>query len=237
MEIKNNEKLISIIIPVFNEEKTLNQIINKVEKVPLKKEIIVVDDGSTDNSRKIILELEKQGRIKAVFSEKNQGKGSAIKLGIKNASGDIMIIQDADLEYDPMEIPIVVEPIIKEETDVCYGSRILKKENNWSTIFFYIGGRFVSLITSILFFKKVTDEPTCYKAFKSSLVKNLELESNGFELEPELTAKLFRLGCRYKEVPISYYSRKPIEGKKLKGIDGLKAVWTLLKWRFLPIKK
>ncbi|MEM0465341.1 MAG: glycosyltransferase family 2 protein [Candidatus Pacearchaeota archaeon] len=224
---------LSIIIPVYNEEKTIKELIFLVKKVklPIDKEIIVVDDCSKDNSLKIIKKIK---GIKLITHKKNQGKGAAVKTGIRHSTGDIIIIQDADLEYDPNEYVQVIKPILDNKAEVVYGSRILKKENKKSSIFFYFGGRFISFLSSILVFRKITDEPTCYKAFKSDIIKNIKIDGNGFEWEPEITIKLLKQkNLRYIEVPISYKPRAVDEGKKIKFKDGFIAILTLFKYRFL----
>jgi glycosyltransferase involved in cell wall biosynthesis len=232
--------LLSILIPAYNEKETLESLVSKVMQVPLSKEIIIIDDGSDDGTTHIIEQLEQERKVRAIYSKKNQGKGMAIRLGIETAIGDVLIIQDADMEYDPMEIETVVRPILSNQTDVCYGSRILGRRQGLSeessALRYYVGGRLVSLITSLLYGQIVTDEPTCYKAFKMSVLRKIPLDGTGFELEPELTAKVLRSGFRFHEVPITYHPRRPGQGKKLNWVDGLKAIATLLVWRFRPFQ-
>lgn len=225
---------LSIIMPCYNERETLPKILEKVRNVKLKnnlkKEIILVDDFSTDGTREYIKELSDKN-ITKIFHEKNKGKGAAIKSGIKKAGGNIIIVQDADLEYDPEDYNIVVQPIIDGKAEVVYGSRVLNKKNKYSHISFLLGGKLVTLITNILFLSKLTDEPTCYKTFKADLIKKIKIEGNRFEWEPEVTAKILKRGIKIHEVPISYFPRKKSEGKKINWKDGVQAIWTLIKYR------
>jgi len=222
---------LSILIPVYNEERTIKEIIERVKRVriPLSKEIICVDDGSRDKSLDI---LKKIKGIKVIEHIQNSGKGAAVKTGISNSTGDIIIIQDADLEYNPNEYGSLIKPIIENRADVVYGSRILKKSNKYSRFSFYIGGKFVTFLTNLLYNTKLTDEPTCYKVFRSSIIKKINIKENNFEWEPEVTAKIAKKGIKIAEVPISYNPRTIKEGKKIKWRDGLRALWILIKYRF-----
>lgn len=226
--------LVSIVIPAYNERGTLEEIVSRVEKVPLKKEIVLAEDGSTDGTREIVARLGKEGRVVALLAERNGGKGMAFRRGLAVARGEVVIIQDADLEYDPAEIPRVVAPILEGRADVCYGSRILGGGERRSSFSFYWGGRLVSLVTTLLYGTLVTDEPTCYKAFRTALLREIPLEGTGFEFEPEVTAKVLRRGLRYAERPISYAPRTHDEGKKINWKDGVRAIWALLIWRVRP---
>ncbi|MBT3408020.1 glycosyltransferase family 2 protein [Candidatus Woesearchaeota archaeon] len=231
---------LSILMPAYNEEKTIHLILNKIRdcNVSLKKEIIIVDDGSRDNSYEVIQEYAKNNPelgIK-VFKKENGGKGSAVKYAIKEATGDICIVQDADLEYDPCDYQACIDPILNGKTNVVYGSRRLKNNVQYSGLSFFLGGLLVTLVGNILFFKWITDEPTCYKTFKTDLIKKIPIEGNHFEWEPEVTAKLWRIGETILEVPINYYPRTVAEGKHINWKDGVEAVWTFLKWRFKSFK-
>lgn len=226
---------LSILIPVYNEENTIKKIIDIITKVDIgdiKKEIVVVDDGSKDNTLEV---LKKIKGIKLIGHKKNSGKGAAIKTAIKHATGDIIIIQDADLEYDPNEYGVLIKPIIEKKAKVVYGSRRLKKSNRkHSGLSFYIGGVSLTLLTNILYpSAHITDEPTCYKVFRADILKNIKLKCKRFEFCPEVTAKVIKMGIKIKEVPISYYPRSVKEGKKINWKDGIEAVWTLLKFRFV----
>ena len=226
---------LSIIIPVYNEKRTIIEILNKIENVDLgdiKKEIIIVDDFSTDGTREILKNLKK--RYKILYHPKNFGKGMAIRSGIKEVTGEIIIIQDADLEYDPNDYRHLIQPIIKSEAKVVYGSRRLKKENqNYSGLPFFIGGITLTIVTNLLYFSKLTDEPTCYKVFRSDILKGINLRCERFEFCPEVTAKVLKKGIKIKELPISYFPRSKKEGKKINWKDGFEGVWTLIKYKFV----
>ena len=222
---------LSVIIPVYNEKKTLRALVDRVVSVdlPVEREIIIVDDGSTDGTVAVVTGLALQKGITVCCHEKNLGKGSAIRTGLGRASGDIILIQDGDLEYDPADYPRLLQPIIQKRTRVVYGSRILGK-NNMSYLRYYFGGRLLSLLSNLIYGIRITDEPTCYKMFDASLIKRLTLESKGFEFCPEVTAKVSRLGEPIIEVPISYNPRSIKDGKKIRWQDGLIAIWTLLRY-------
>lgn len=226
-------KKLSIIIPVYNEERTILKLIEKVKKVDivLDKEIIVVDDGSSDATPNL---LKKIKGTKVIFAEKNIGKGAAIRKGLSKVTGDIVIIQDADLEYDVRDYNKLIEPIIKGKAEVVYGSRNLNKGNKkHSGFFYYIGGIFLSLLANLLYGTNITDEATCYKVFKTSIIKSIDLKCNKFEFCPEITAKIAKKGIKIFEVPIRYEPRSKKEGKKIRWIDGIQAVFTLIKYRFI----
>ncbi len=224
---------LSVIIPIYNERATLEEIIKRVRAVdPVDKEIILVDDGSFDGTEKILDNLEENANLKILRHSHNRGKGAAIITGLTLAQGDITLIQDADLEYDPREYPQLLEPFEKgPAVQVVYGSRILKG-NARSSFAFYWGGRMLSFITNFLYNSRVTDEPTGYKAFRTELLKQLKLESSGFEFCPEVTAKILLRKIPIHEVPISYSPRSWVEGKKIHWTDGLRAIKVLLKYRF-----
>jgi len=220
-------------MPVYNEESTLREIIRRVQDVPITKEIIAVDDGSSDQSRAILQELEKQyDNLRALHQSPNAGKGASIRKALPLVTGDIVIIQDADLEYNPQEYPQLIAPIVDHDIDVVYGSRFL---GSHSAMFFwhYVGNRFLSLVTNILYNTVITDMETCYKAFRSEVITKLPLKANRFDIEPEITAKILKRGFRVFEVPIVYVGRDFSEGKKISWRDGFMALWTLIKYRFV----
>lgn len=225
---------LSVIMPVYNEEKTIEKIVGKVLAVDMEKELVIVDDGSKDSTRQILREkFMGRDKINVIFHEKNAGKGAAVRTGITNATGGIIIIQDADLEYDPNDYHKLVEPIIKGQSRVVYGSRIMGANFQHRYTMNLFAARFLSVMSNLLFGLHLTDEPTCYKVFKADVIKSIKFEGNGFEWEPEVTAKLGKRGIEITEVPINYYSRTIMEGKKIKWTDGIKAIWTLLKYRFV----
>jgi len=218
---------------MYNEEKTLHQIFTKVGQAPIEKEIIIVDDGSTDGTRTLLKKYEQTDNVKVIYQDKNYGKGAAIRAAISLVAGDITIIQDADLEYDPEDYLKLIEPFRAGVVKVVYGSRFLNKQNRHSYRRFYLGGVFLSLLTNLLYFQRLTDESTCYKVFDSRLLKSINLKCKGFEFCPEVTAKVAKRGILIKEIPISYYPRSIQEGKKISWRDGLKAIWILLKYRII----
>lgn len=235
---------LSIIIPVFNEEKTIEIIVKKVLSLEIPstdKEVIVVDDGSTDNTKsKIKDQISKTKDIKFIQHDKNQGKGAAILTGIKNASGDYIAIQDADLEYNPQDFIYLTKPINEGKAQVVYGTRLKrmpnlsKEESHPRFLIHYLGNKFLSLITSILYGQWITDMETCYKIFPKNAIKKFRLNSKSFDFEPEITAKLLKKGYKIVEIPISTNPRGYNEGKKLNTInDGIIALWTLIKYRVL----
>ena len=257
-------------MPVYNEQKTLGAIIEKVLAIPFVKELIVVNDCSTDNSALILENYQHLPSLKIVHHAQNRGKGAAIRTGISHITGNVTIIQDADLEYDPQDYAMLIEPIVAGREQVVYGSRFLsvhldkqqnkmvvdrpnlflalfrivytmvsikllskirKNQPDQPHIVFFLGGIIVTLTTNILYGQRLTDEPTCYKTFDSTLLKSLDLRCERFEFCPEVTAKVARRGIKILEFPIRYYPRKVEEGKKIKWYDGAEAIWTLLKYR------
>lgn len=221
---------VSIAIPCYNEEKTIKEVIERVKKLKISKEIIVVDDGSTDNSWAII---RKQKNIKFIRHKKNMGKGAAVKTALKNADGEIFLVQDADMELDPIQIPKLIEPILIGQAHVTYGTRNNRKNDmhNRSPIF-YFGGLLITFITNFLYNLKLTDEACGYKVFRINVIRDIKIENDRFEWEPEITAKLAKKNIKIYEVPVKSTARSTLHGKKLKRIDGLKALWTLIKYRF-----
>ncbi|RLB75771.1 MAG: glycosyltransferase family 2 protein, partial [Deltaproteobacteria bacterium] len=198
----------------------------------VEKEIIVVDDGSTDGTAEILKEISKKDKnINIILKEKNEGKGSAIREGLKYVNGDVVVIQDADLEYEPTDWIEMLKFMEEKKADVVYGSRVLGK-NKKSSFVFYLGGRILSIITNFLYGAGITDEPTCYKMFNTEIIKSLNLKCRGFEFCPEVTAKIRKKGIKIYEVPIHYNPRSTKEGKKIRWKDGIIAIWTLIKYRF-----
>lgn len=226
-------KKVTILIPVYNEVATLEEILKKVESADfcgLEKEIILIDDYSTDGTREIYERLP----YKVLYHDFNQGKGAALRTGFENAAGDIIVIQDADLEYDPVDYAPLVRLILDGKADVCYGSRLSGGKPSRSFMFTHLlGNKFLSLLTNILYGSTLTDMETCYKAFKADFIKGIKIKSNRFDFEPEITAKVLKRGARLYELPVSYYGREFSEGKKITWKDGIHAIIALIKFRFI----
>ena len=225
---------LSVIIPVYDERNTIQEILRRVRAVDLgeiEREIIVVDDGSTDGTRDI-LRMQADSGTRVVLHEENRGKAAAVRTGLEAAQGDMVIIQDADLEYDPEEYPRLIDPILKGKAKVVYGSRFTGERRNM-LFWHYVGNRFLSLVTNILYNTTLSDMETCYKLFTREALEGIEIRSKQFELEPEITAKILKKGIRIYEIPISYAGRETEEGKKISWRDGLPALWTLVKYRFM----
>jgi glycosyltransferase involved in cell wall biosynthesis len=225
-------RTMTVIIPVYNERSTVAEIIRRVRsaEVPLVVDVVVVDDGSTDGTDQVLSALS-DSTVRVVRHEQNRGKGAAIRTGLERAGGDVVIIQDADLEYDPDDWPALLEPILKRKAHVVYGSRFTGARKNM-LVLHWIGNRFLSLVTNVLYASTLSDMETCYKVFDRRVLEGLTLTSDRFDFEPEVTAKVLRRGYRIYEVPISYAGREPDEGKKITWRDGFKALWALVKYRF-----
>ncbi len=228
-----NQKTLSIIIPVFNEKNTIKEIISRVQAVDigLKKEIIIVDDYSSDGSRETLKKINRDN-IKVYFHSKNQGKGAALQTGFSKAKGDIIIIQDADLEYNPQDYPRLLRPILDGRADAVYGSRFLGEEHRVLFFWHYVGNKLLTTLSNMLSNLKLTDMETCYKAFKRKLLDKITIKSKRFGFEPEITIKLASLKCKIYEVPISYSGRDYSEGKKIGWKDGISAIYHLFRYKF-----
>jgi glycosyltransferase involved in cell wall biosynthesis len=227
---------ISIVIPVYCEKPTIREIVHRVCNVDLgvEKEIIIVDDYSTDGTRELLEEIGKENKVlKILFHTRNQGKGSALRTGFAQATGDVIIVQDADLEYDPQDYPQLLQPILEGKADVVYGSRFLGGPQRVLYFWHYVGNRFLTLLSNVLSNLNLNDMETCYKVFRSSILQEIKLKSKRFGFEPEFTMKVAKLKCRIYQVPISYSGRTYKEGKKIKWTDGLATLWHLLRFRIL----
>ena len=225
------DPLLSVVMPAYNESETIEEIIRRVLAVPLRTQLIVVDDGSKDGTREILARLERELGVTVVLQPINQGKGAALRRGFEEVRGDIVVIQDADLEYSPEEFPALIELIADGRADVVYGSRFLGRHRVF-LFTHYLGNRVLTLITNILYNTMLTDMETCYKVMRTEVLRSMTLHSDGFGIEPEMTAKIFKRGYRVYEVPISYDGRGYEEGKKITWRDGVVALWVLLKYRF-----
>lgn len=241
---------LSVLIPAYNEEKTIRHILALVramdvivdvevldngvshKKILMGKEVVVVDDGSTDATGSILQEEARRGDIRVFYHEKNLGKGAAVRTAIEHATGDIFVIQDADLEYDPRDYPKLLRPILEDRAAVVYGSRFLGGPRKSMFFTHMLGNKLLTLLTNVLYDAILSDMETCYKAFRADVIKSIPLRSRGFEFEPEVTAKVLKRGYRIYEVPISYSGREYNEGKKISWHDGIKALWTLIWYRF-----
>lgn len=230
---KNKSILLSVIIPVFNERSTIQEIIKRVLDSPEVGEIIIVDDGSTDETGEILTGFKNHPKIKIISHEINQGKGMAVRTGIQNTKGELIIIQDADLEYDPRDYPRLLQPIRENLADVVYGSRFLGEARRPIYFWNMLANKILLFVTNILYNNILSDMETGYKLFRREAILDLKLKAKGFDFEPEFTAKLLKRGARIFEVPIRFNPRLYSEGKKIKMRDAFVALWTLLKYRFV----
>jgi glycosyltransferase involved in cell wall biosynthesis len=231
----NRRLSVTVVIPCYNEVDTIAEVLQRVENVGIANEIIIVDDGSTDGTRAVLATIaaEEHQHLRIVYHERNQGKGAALRTGFSAAKSDVIIVQDADFEYDPREYPLLLKPLEEGIATVVYGSRFLggprKAMNFWNMV----ANRCLTLVTNILYNAILSDMETCYKAFRREVAANMNIRARGFEFEPEFTAKVLKQGIRIYEVPISYNGREWDEGKKIKWTDAPIALWTLVKYRFV----
>jgi len=227
------QALLSVLIPVYNERETIDLIVEQVRATPIRKEIICVDDHSTDGTQQILETLLAQGKIDQLFRQSvNRGKGAAIRHALSMSRGDIVIVQDADLEYDPNDWPVVLEPIFDGRADASFGSRFLGGPHRVLYYWHSVGNHWLTRYSNMLTNLNLTDMETCYKVMRTEVLRSFTLESNGFGIEPELTAKIFKRHYRVYEIPITYDGRNYDEGKKITWRDGFVALWVLLKYRF-----
>jgi len=222
---------VSVIVPVYNEVAHLEDLLQAVQASPVQKEIIIVDDGSTDGTREKLQALAPQDDVSIIFHERNCGKGASIRTALEYAHGEFVLIQDSDLEYDPHDYPALLDPLRTGNANVVYGVRPDRPERG---LRFFLGAKFLTHLTNLLYRAGIHDEATCYKVFRRSLLQGIRLECRRFEFCPEVTAKLCRIGERIDEVPISYHPRSAVEGKKIRHADGWLAIWTLIHYRFAP---
>ena len=224
---------LAVVIPVYNEVGTIKEIVSRVQAVDLDKEIIIVDDGSTDGTRELLQEITlSHENVRVLYHDRNQGKGAALRTGFESATGDIVIIQDADLEYDPREYPVLLEPILDGRADIVYGSRFLGGPHRVLFFWHYLGNKFLTLLSNALTNLNLTDMETCYKVFRREVLSDIQLKSNRFGFEPEFTAKIAKKDFRIYETSISYSGRTYAEGKKIGWKDGVKAIFAIIWFRF-----
>jgi len=234
-EGQNTPRKLSIVIPVYNERDTMEQVIRCVQQsdtMGLEKEIVVVDDGSTDGTREVLARHDGKGGVLVLYQEHNQGKGAALRRGFDEITGDLVIVQDADLEYDPSDYPSLLRPILEGKADVVYGSRFLGGPHRVMFFWHYVGNRMLTTLSNMLTNLNLTDMETGYKLFRSDILRQVRLRSNRFGFEPEVTAKIARLRCRIYETPVSYHGRTYEEGKKIGWKDGVQAVYCILRYAF-----
>lgn len=223
--------LISVIIPVYNERNTIAEVLRRVQEQPYDKELIVVDDCSTDGTRELLQQTEWPDNVRVFYHPRNMGKGAGIRTGAQHVQGDIIIIQDADLEYNPTDFAVVLRPILDDVADVVYGSRFLGTHRAFM-LHHFVGNKLLTYLTNLLYNNMLTDMETGYKAFRASVLKGVTIRSNRFDFEPEITAKVLKHGYRIYEVPIYYAGRDYAEGKKITWRDGISALWALIRFRF-----
>ena len=225
------DPMVSVVMPAYNERPTIEEIIRRVLAVPLRKELIVIDDCSTDGTRELLQQLQRELGFTLLLQPRNTGKGAALRTGFAQIRGDIAVVQDADLEYSPEEYPDLIELICSGRADVVYGSRFLGRHRVFLFVH-YMGNRLLTLLANVLYNTMLTDMETCFKAMRVEVLRSMTLRSNRFGIEPELTAKIFKRGYRVYEIPITYDGRGYEDGKKVTWRDGLVAIWTLIKYRF-----
>jgi len=230
----NTSRLLSVVIPVFNEENTVASVVRRVLEIPFDLEVIVVNDGSTDNTRTILEDLARANLKVRVIHQENGGKAAALRTGFAMTQGEVVIVQDADLEYDPAEISHIVRPIFSGHADVVYGSRFLvRRETRVLYFYHYLANRFLTFFSNLLTNLNMTDIETGYKAFRGDIIRGMNIRSRGFGIEIEVTAKIAKLDASIYEVPISYYGRTYLEGKKIGFIDGVQALWYIIRFNLL----
>lgn len=225
---------LSVVMPVYNEKNTILKIIDKVLALNCLKEVIVIDDCSTDGTKELLSNTKLDRRVKLLLHNKNMGKGGALRTGFKEVTGSIVAIQDADLEYDPKELEVLIKPIEEGVADVVYGSRLSGGKPQRVHLFWHkLGNTMITFLMDLLFNTTLTDVETCYKVFKSEYIKKINIKENRFGIDPEITAKLLKENPRIYEVPISYYGRSYAEGKKISWLNGFEVIWAIIKYRFI----
>ena len=235
LELPWDRVILSVVVPCFNERATVEQLLRKVREVPLQLEVIVVDDGSTDGTRDVLTRLEEEGLVdRLIFHEENAGKGTALRTGFREATGDVVVVQDADLEYDPRELPYLLQPILGGKADAVYGSRFLGGPHRVLFFWHSVGNRFLTLLSNMFTDLNLTDMETCYKMVRRELLQSLPLSASRFGIEPELTARLAQAGARIYELQVSYHGRSYAEGKKIGWKDGVSALWAILSYNLFP---
>ncbi|HZS52412.1 MAG TPA: glycosyltransferase family 2 protein [Bryobacterales bacterium] len=234
-----NPVKLSVVIPVYNEKDTIGEIVSRVQRVNISKEIIIVDDGSTDGTRERLQQIQsEQGNVHVIFQPRNMGKGKALRAGFAAAAGEYVIVQDADLEYDPEDYHKLLGPLERQQADAVYGSRFITTEEHRVLYFWHsMGNKLLTLLSNMATDLNLSDMETCYKVFRRELIQSIELEEDRFGFEPEITCKLARARARIYEVGIAYHGRTYEEGKKIGFKDGLRALWCILKYRFKPLRR